>query len=233
MLPKMECGDLMMHSKEDAYFAQLDELNGLSKPKVREDMSKASLISMIRDNAHRIQTLRQSNDSILNELVYDRQVKDMDRQEVNSLIGFADRPTSNKSYPDIFLPHSIHKKLLQWSELNGDTDLRVRELYKLGTTMVYMNVKNLALGINLFYKDISRYYTEGASYISKYEDICSEKTRGYILRCLGNRKYGTLHYGNYWPKVNCDNVMESFRAYMNRFDEAMTEEGSQTRSLTA
>ena len=97
MLPKMEDGDLMIHSKEDAYFAQLDELNGLSKPKVREDMSKASLISMIRDNAHRIQTLRQSNDSILNELVYDRQVKDMDRQEVNSLIGFADRLTSNKS----------------------------------------------------------------------------------------------------------------------------------------
>lgn len=91
----------------------------------------------------------------------------------------------------------------------------------------------MSIGINLFYKDISRYYTEGASYISKYEDISSEKTRGYILRCLGNRKYGTLHYGNYWPKVNCDNVMESFRAYMNRFDEAMTKEGSQTRSLTA
>ena len=210
-----------MNREYAQYDANYKMVNQLIRPKFHAGLSKAEILSSIRTGAEQVAELKAWNDRFLNEFIYRRDPASISPTEKEDLLELADTLFHNGRGNDVGVAYRIHCLLDAYAIVHEDRDLHIRELYYQGLVLNSLHLHRVELGINLQGETIHRYFSEGASYLKDYEQITNEETRAYILRCLGNRKYGV-------PEIKGDNNWQRFHEmalgyskYMEIFDEAM------------
>lgn len=210
-----------MNGKYSQYYSNYQMINRCSRPKFHADMSKTEILSSIHSGAEQVAELKAWNDRFLNEFIYRRKPEDISPEEKEELMELADVLFQNGRGLDAGVAYRIHGLLDAYAIAHQDTDLHIRELYYQGLVLNSFHLCRANLGINLQGETIHHYFSEGASYLKDYERIPSEATRAFILRCLGNRKYGC-------PAIKGDNTWQlphemafGYPSYMKIFNEAM------------
>ena len=210
-----------MNAEYTKYYSNYQMVNRLIRPKFRPDMSKSEILSSIHAGAEQIAELKAWNDRFLNEFIYHRNPEDISLTEKSELLELADTLFQNGRGIDSGVAYRIHNLLDAYAITHTNLDLHIRELYYQGLVLNSFHLNSGALGINLQGETIHRYFSEGASYLKDYEKFSSEETRAFILRCLGNRKYGSpaIKGENNWQRPH--NMALGYPQYMKIFNEAM------------
>ena len=173
-----------------AYLDNLAAACVLVKPQVTSDMSEDQMIETIRGCAGQLHQLHQENDKILDKILFSKSAETLAAEEAEQLSALAGKLFSFNRSPDTGIAYRIHKLLYAYAQYHQDRDLIVRELYSQGITLLYLNIRDPELGINLFIDQIGACFRAGAAYLDQYAEITCPETRSYIIRCLGNVKYG-------------------------------------------
>lgn len=198
------------------YVDNLADACSLAKPRVSPEMSREQVIEAIRDCAGRIHRLHQENDRILQEILFSKTAEELTAEEAGDLYELAGALFRFNRSPDVGIAYRIHKLLYAYAQYHGDEDMIVRELYFQGITLFYLNVRDSDLGVNLFLNEIGGFFRAGAAYLDRYDELRNPATRSYIIRCLGNIKYGieSFHGGTH-------SLAEGWGEYMECFDRSM------------
>ena len=204
-----------------AYLDNLAAACVLVKPQVTPDMSEDQIIETIRGCAGQLHQLHQENDKILDKILFSKSAETLTAEEAEQLSALAGKLFSFNRSPDTGIAYRIHKLLYAYAQYHQDRDLIVRELYSQGITLLYLNIRDPELGINLFIDQIGACFRAGAAYLDQYTEITCPETRSYIIRCLGNVKYGLESFqgGNSGEK-NYD-ISASWDEYMECFTQTM------------
>lgn len=200
---------MMKDARCDRYVENLRNVRALSKPEFEPGTDAQVVLDTIQKNASESFALMKESNQILNELVYSRKAEGLTDEDIDELQEFAGKLFSYANSEDDGIAYKIHCLLLEAARLRGDAAFIVRELYNCGVTLYYLNIKSDRVGVNPFGKRVRAYFQEGAQYISRYEEL-DVKTRGFIIRCLGNSKMAL-------PRRS----YASCRVYMDIFDSAM------------
>ncbi len=179
-----------MQAPYQTYIDNLSAAQSLIKPRFAPGLSEEEIIAVIRENAERLFGLKRENDEILKQILFSKTAETLTADEAQRLREMADALFNFNRSADVGIAYRIHQLLYQYAERCGDVDWMVRELYFQGITLFYLNVRDSDTAVNLFHEQIGAYFRAGAAYLSQYETLTSAETRGYILRCLGNQKYG-------------------------------------------
>ncbi len=144
-----------------------------------------------RDSEERIRVLREKNLKILNEELFPvlDDLHNASEETLSGLESFADALLDWKTNLDCGICVTIHDALLSLYRVRRDRNNMIRELYKLGMALYFLN--RMAMGIEekyttAFYFENEMVFTEASAYLRFFEDIDDETTRGYILRSLAN-----------------------------------------------
>lgn len=183
--------------------------------------SKDALLRQIRENSRRTYELRRENDSILEKLIDSRRAEELTDKEVTDLLEFADKLYAFLQQNDIGTSYRVHRLVYDYAERKGDFDLRIRQLYNLGTNLYYLNLQMAELGVNLYGKEVADYLRQAADYLDRCHEIENEETKGYILRCLSNmwladEKTSCAHQ----PCIPFD-LISTYPAFKQYFDSMM------------
>ena len=109
------------------------------------------------------------------------------REELEDLMGFADKLMSVNAQKDTALCYRIHLALMGYARHKKDRDLLIRELYWTGMSLHNLEVMLTPLPVHLFLPRIRMCFTECASYFdTDYDQITDPQIRGYIHRSMGN-----------------------------------------------
>lgn len=204
------------------YLDNLAEGNELVKKNlltVIED--KEELLAQIQYNSQRTYQLRLENDELLKKIVHSRKAEDLSSEDVEELKEFADQLFIFSHQSDIGTAYYIHRLLLQYAELKGDTDLKIRQYYHLAIALFYMNPLMADLGINPFGKDVTALYRAGANYFEHFEDLENDQTKGYVIRCLTNLCTADERYNcPHTPGIPFD-TLSTFKEYEKYFSYMM------------
>ncbi len=193
----------------ERYIEDLRRVRALSKPEFEPGTDAQVVLDTIQKNASESFSGMKESNQILNELVFSRKADELSDADIEELREFAGKLFAYANSEDNGIAYKIHCLLLDAARLRGDAPFIIRELYDCGVTLHYLNLKSDRIGVNTFGKRIRAYFEEGAQYMSRYEEF-DAKTRGYIIRCLGNSKMA-LQRRSY----------AACRVYMNVFDRAM------------
>lgn len=178
---------------EEIYQRYLDNLavaRSLVKPPVRADMTEEQVIETIHHSAEQLFGIHQENDAILKEILFSKTAEALTEREAKQLSLLADKLFDYNRSVDVGIAYKIHQLLYAYAQRRGDVDLMVRELYYQGITIYYLNVYSPDRKTNLFIDRIAEYFGKGASYLERYEELTNHETRSFIVRCLGNLKFG-------------------------------------------
>ncbi len=210
-----------MNEAYTQYLSNFKTVNRLVRPKFRSDMTRDEILASIHAGAEQVAALKAWNDRFLSEAIYRRDPETISGAEKEDLLELADLLFQNGRSLDAGVAYRIHNLLDAYAIAHKDLDLHIRELYHQGLVLHSFHMYRSELSINLQGEMIHRYFSEGASYLKDYETITSEQTRAFILRCLGNRKYGVpaIKGSNNWQHPN--NVAAGYPLYMKFFGEAM------------
>lgn len=178
-----------MRAPYQTYLDNLAAAHSLIKPRFAPGLTEDKIIEAIRKNAEQLFCLHRENDAILQQILFTKTAQNLTADEADDLRALAGALFNFNRSADTGIAYRIHQLLYEYARLQGDTDQIVRELYYQGITLFYLNVRDSATGVNLFHAQIGAYFSAGGEYLAQYEALEPE-TRGYILRCLGNRKYG-------------------------------------------
>lgn len=205
------------------YQTYLDNLalaGKLMKPQIDTGMDKESVLEAIHSCADQLFRIHQENDRILNEILFSKKADTLAEEEAVCLSELAGALFNYNRSPDTGVAYRIHLLLHDYAKYRQDTDLLIRELYYLGITINYMNVRDTGRGINLFIDRVGEYFRAGASYLDRYEELDNSQTRSFILRCLGNVKYGLERFqgGNDGEELD---INDGWEEYMECFTRAM------------
>ncbi len=211
-----------MKSPYKDYFDNLSAAGTFIKPSVTSDMSLDEVIDKIKESSEKLAELHSANDRILREILFFKTPESLRPDEVEQLSELADSLFNYNDSLDVGIAYKIHKLLLDYAECRNDVDLIVRELYYCGVTLIYLNTRQPEQGINLFIKDIGYYFNRGGSYVDMYEQLDNPKTRGYIIRCLGNTKYGIEHFYGSNDSSSDYNINNGWDEYMECFKRTMS-----------
>lgn len=208
---------------KDPYQTYLDNLatvGKLMKPQINSGMDEKQVLEEIHGCADRLYRIHQENDGILNEILFSKTADTLTGEEAACLSELAGALFNYNRSPDTGIAYRIHRLLHDYAKYRQDTDLLVRELYYLGITVNYMNVRDTGRGINLFLDQVGAYFRAGAAYLDRYEELENPQTRSFILRCLGNVKYGLERFqgGNHGKKLD---INDGWGEYMECFTRAM------------
>lgn len=195
------------------YVDNLTAAQGLLKPQFEPDMTEEQSLQSIRENATRLYEIHQDNNQILREILFSRKADTLTEEEASQLSELAEALFHFNRSPDTGIAYRIHQLLYSYAKYHDDIDLMIRELYYQGITLFYLDVQDESQYVCLFQKQIGEYFRMGASYLERYEELKNPQTRNYILRCLGNIKYGL----SYSP----DDESAYWTAYMKCFNSAM------------
>ncbi len=139
----------------------------------------------------RLAALREENTALLNEYFYPAldALFEADAETLRSLEEFGDRLMDWKTNMDCGVYVTIHDALLAMMRVRRDRDGVIRELYKLGMGLYYLNriiagVEGRETDALLFYNEMV--FTEASSYLRYFEELGDDVTRGYVIRCLAN-----------------------------------------------
>ena len=200
------------------YVDNLTEVNSLIKPRFEPNMTAEQFLQAIRESAMRIYEIHEENSQILNEVLFSKEADILTEEEVSQLSELAEALFRFNRSLDTGIAYRIHKLLYTYAQYHKDIDQMIRELYYQGITLFYLNVKDGSQNLDLFHKQIGEYFRMGASYLERYEELKNPQTRNYILRCLGNIKYGLSNSEGddsaYWADyMKCfNNAMEVFES---------------------
>ncbi len=210
-----------MNEEHAQYYSNYKTVNRLLRPKFPSDMTKDAILTSIHAGAEQVAELKAWNDRFLNETIYQRRPESISSKEKTELSELADVLFQNGRGVDTGVAYRIHNLLDSYAIAHGDLNLHIRELYYQGLVLNYFHLYRTELNINLQGDKIHHYFSEGASYLKDYETIPSEETRAFILRCLGNRKYGcpAIKGTNDWQHPH--DMAEGYPVYMKIFNEAM------------
>lgn len=146
----------------------------------------SEVLEQITRNARDAYHLRVENDAILEQVVFSKKADQLTADEAAELAEFADALLSFIHQNDAGIAYKIHCLLHEYAKLTGDLDLYIKELYHLGVCLYYLNPMASEFGINMNGQSSAQYLREGANYLAKMEEIESESTRAYIIRCVAN-----------------------------------------------
>lgn len=211
-----------MRESFERYYANIKEANDLVRPKISSGLPRDELLEVIHANAERLTKLKYENDEFLRDNILTADPSTLTAEDIAELSELADILFHNATGCDIGIAYKIHSLIYKYAEYYGKRDLMIKELYYQGLTLYYLHFSIGSMKINTNGKELYDYYCRGASYINQYEDIEDENTRGYIIRCLGNRKYGhpAIKGDNDWIIGN-GNVHAGYDEYSKIFGEAM------------
>lgn len=209
-----------MNNLCQTYIDNLATARRLAKPQLTAQMSPDEGLQAIRDNAEQLFWIHQENDQILNEILFSRTAEDLTETEAADLGELAQALFNYNRSTDTGIAYRIHRLLYAHARHKGDVDLTVKELYLQGITLMYLNVRDPQEGINLFLDQIGSFFQEGASYLAQYEELTNPQTRSYILRCLGNVKYGLKSFQGSNDGVPC-HISGGWEDYSACFSTAM------------
>lgn len=203
------------------YLSNCQTVNRLVRPKFSSEMSKAEILSSIHAGAEQVSELKAWNDRFLNEFIYRRNPQDISNQEKEELLELADSLYQNGRGLDAGVAYRIHGLLDAYAVAHKDLDLHIQELYYQGLVLNSFHMSHAEININLQGETIHRYFSEGAAYFKDYEQFSNEKTRAFILRCMGNRKYGlpAIRGDNNWQHPHI--MALGYPYYMKLFNETM------------
>lgn len=210
-------------SMEEIYQRYLDNLaiaRSLVKPPVTPYMTEEQVIETIHHSAERLFSVHQENDAILKDILFTKTAETLTEREAEQLSGLADKLFDFNRSVDVGIAYKIHQLLYAYARLKGDEDLMVRELYYQGITIYYLNVESPDRKTNLFIDRIAEYYEKGASYLERYEELTNPETRGFIIRCLGNTKFG-LRSVRMRTDTGVSSTDDGWKDYMEVFDRTM------------
>ncbi|MCR4622919.1 MAG: hypothetical protein K5663_12645 [Clostridiales bacterium] len=139
----------------------------------------------------RIGELKRRNTQLLNECLFPclDALHGAKEYELKELSEFAESLLDWKTNLDPGVYTAIHDAMLSLYRVRGDRDAVVRELYKLGMGMYYMDRYVAGLKEDKsapFRFQNEMVFTEAASYLRCYEEMENEETRGYIVRSTAN-----------------------------------------------
>lgn len=215
----MQTGEIMKHCFEE-YCSKVNEVNSLVRHQIDGDLPAEEIVKTILVSSERIYELKNENDSFLQNDVFSKRAEELTEEEAASLFEFAEY-IYRKGALDVGVAYKIHCKLYDYYHKLGDTDKEIRELYYMGLTLNTLYIVSANNNINTSGEKLCGYFCGGADFIKDYETFKSEETRAFIIRCLGNRKFGDpLIKGNgNWraPTV----TTEGYKYYRKLFDEAM------------
>lgn len=203
------------------YMDNLAAVGRLIKPQLDQDMNEEQALEAIRSQAGELYQIHQENDKILQEILFSKQPDTLTAEEAAELSELADRLFNFDRSPDTGIAYKIHQLLYAYAEEHHDIDLMIRELYYQGITVLYLNTRDPSQGVNVFLHQIGEYFEKGASYLEQYEEIENTTTRSFILRCLGNTKYGLEKFQGGNDGEDRGNINTSWNDYMKCFEKAM------------
>lgn len=145
-----------------------------------------AVLEQIAKNAREAYRLRVENDALLEQLVFSKKADRLTAEEAAELAEFAEALLTFIHQNDAGVAYKIHCLLHSYAKLTGDLDLYIKELYHLGVCLYYLNPMVSEFGINMNGQTSAQYLREGANYLTKMEEIKSEATRSYIIRCVAN-----------------------------------------------
>ena len=205
----------------EAYLYNIIAAQDLAKPHISPGMSGEQIIAAIRSGAERLFQIHQDNDRILKDILFSRKPQELSAEEAGQLSELAGALFNHNRSPDVGVAYRIHRLLYAYAQHHRDRALMIRELYFQGITLMYLNVRDSKLGLDLFVEGIDLYFSAGAACLEQYEEIQDPETRAYIIRCLGNLKYGLTSYrGSPSPKGEL-HMRDGWEDYMACFDRAM------------
>lgn len=207
-----------MQAAHQAYLNNLAAARRLVKPHFEEGVSDEEVIAAIRRNAAELYRLHTEDDALLKEFLFSKNAETLTAQEAADLRELADALFNFNRSPDVGIAYRIHQLLYGYAERCGDTDGMVRELYFQGITLFYLNVRDPGIQVNLFAQQIGEYFRAGAAYFAQYEQLTNPETRSYIIRCMGNIKYGLPLERPAWEETGGRTPWDG---YLEVFDKTM------------
>lgn len=207
-----------MQAQHQLYLNNLAAARRLVKPRFSAGTPGSEVIAAIRAGAEELFRLHRENDAILSGILFSKTADTLTPDEAAALRELAGALFNFSQSADAGIAYRIHQLLYAYAELQGDIDGMVRELYFQGITLFYLNVREPSFRVNLFGPKIGAYFRAGAAFFEQYERLQNPETRGYILRCMGNMKYGL-------PMENLNGssaeVLDLWRQYLEIFDRTM------------
>ena len=181
----------MLLPYQDEYVRNTKEILGLGKRGPATTGGFDVWFSAIQEESARSARLRQRNMEILNSELFPLldNLHAASEEQIQSLEEFADVLLDWKNNLDRGICVTIHDALLSLCRVRKDRDGIIRELYKLGMGLFYLN--RMVMGIDSkattsFYFENEMVFTEAAAYLRFFDSIEDDTTRGYILRSLHN-----------------------------------------------
>jgi len=212
---------IVVQDRFDRYIANLEEVTRLVKLPVSNEMTDQEILDQVQDAAVKMRRLCVENNSLLDALVFSRTPETLSPQDVQELSAAASKLFQNAKSIDVGISYHIHQLLYGYARLRQDRDMTIRELYYLGMTSFYLNLKIAPMGINVLKETIDGYFSQGAAYFSQWEEISSEETRGYIVRCMANRNLTVPRDpdpSSISEGISADGI---YRRYMKNFRQTM------------
>ena len=139
----------------------------------------------------RLRVLREENTHLLNERFFPMldALPSLDAKETESLVAFGDALMDWSTNLDCGIYVAIHDALLRLCRIRRDRPGMIRELYKLGMGLFYL--QRAILGVECREADSMNFrnemvFTEAASYFRWFADMPDSDTQAYILRAMAN-----------------------------------------------
>ena len=139
----------------------------------------------------RMRALAEENAVLLSEHLYPTldTLHEAEPEVIRDLEEFAEKLMDWRTNLDCGVYVTIHDALLSLCRVRKDRDGVIRELYKLGMGLYYLN--RTVTGVECAQTDGFRFYnemvfTEAASYLRYFGELGDEAARGYVIRCLAN-----------------------------------------------
>lgn len=180
-----------MRPYQEQYVKNAEEIGGLWQFTASPGESFEDWYALRLRNRSRLAELKQENAALLSDCLYPAldALYEADEETLRDLETFADRLMDWKSNMDCGVYVVIHDALLAMERVRKNRDGVIRELYKLGMGLYYLN--RILTGIEGREVDVFRFYnemvfTEASSYLRYFSDLGDDTTRGYVIRCLAN-----------------------------------------------
>ena len=210
-----------MRERFDQYAANLKEASRLVKRMVPPGMSDEEILAAVHSDAEKLRALCKEDNALLEELVFSRTPESLSPAQAQELSAQAERLFHYPKSVDIGIAFRIHQLLYGYARLHGDRDGIIRELYHLGVNGFYLNLKVTDMGINVYRDEVTAFFSQAAAYLDQWDEITSDETHGYIIRCMANRNLPL-------PRDLDENGLgdglppeEIYTRYMRNFEETM------------
>lgn len=181
----------MLLPYQEEYINNTKEILGLGQMGIRSSEDFGLWFHTVRDKAARAAQLKQRNMEILNGELFPLldNLPSASDDQIRSLEEFADVLLDWKNNLDRGICVTIHDALLSLCRIRKDRNGIIRELYKLGMGLFYLD--RMVMGIDdaeadSFYFENEMVFTEASAYLRFFDEIEDDATRGYILRSLHN-----------------------------------------------